>query len=125
MKSGSDYKNFTEIDLKVIESDEKENISFTNDDLNDDNVVTGKEYTYNIRDKFKASIKKRDITRDIVPVASIQKHVDFYDEKMHEAMKRVTEFLTSRLFVTARLNWMPNFPRSGQEKPSWGISFAI
>lgn len=92
MKSGSDYKNFTEIDIEVIDQEDKENLNFENKLLNDDNVKSNQPYTYNLRDKFKATIHKRDITLDIEPIPEIEKHVAFYDGKMNDAMKRVKKF---------------------------------
>lgn len=68
---------------------DKEFIQFDNVALDDNNVETNKLYTYNLRDKFKASLVKRDITIDIIPDPKIEKHVKMYDDKMFEAMKRV------------------------------------
>lgn len=87
LKSGSDYKNFSEI--RIEENSEKcLTVKHDNPDI-EDNAVTGREYTYAVSKKYSVTLVKHDITRDIVPIPELVKHVEHYNQLMHEAMKKV------------------------------------
>ena len=91
LKSGTDFKNYSEIDI-VYNPDAEAKLNeadYEPLDLDDKNVVTDKPYKFCMKDKFEVTLYKRDITRDIEPMPSLVEVVDFYGEKMKEAMKRV------------------------------------
>ena len=89
LKSGSDYKNYSEIHITEFPSDQKPDPeNFTNKTLEDD-AVTGTQYTYLVNDKYDVKLIKRDITKQIEPIPALVEHVNHYNDLMHEAMKQI------------------------------------
>ena len=91
LKSGTDFKNFSEIDITYdpqnkgkLNEDDYEPL-----DLDNTNVVTDKEYKFAIKDKYEVVLRKRDITRDIEPLPELVDVVAQYGDKIKEAMKLV------------------------------------
>lgn len=85
LKSGSDYKNYSEIRIKQgsdVTSSEYGNVTL------EDNAETGKEYSYLVNKKYGVTLIKHDITKDIEPLPELVTHVSHYNDLMHEAMKK-------------------------------------
>lgn len=51
-----------------------------NPKLDDSTVETGKEYHYEVSDKYQVTLKKYDITRKIEPHPEVAEIVKFYDD---------------------------------------------
>ena len=66
LKSGSDYKNLSILDITEAKSEE-EKLQSKNHHLEDENVITDKEYTYTVSNKYIVKLTKKDVTSDIEP----------------------------------------------------------
>jgi len=66
LKSGSDYKNLSVMDITEAESEEQK-LASKNLHLEDDTVITDQEYLYTVSDKYIVKLTKKDITLDIEP----------------------------------------------------------
>lgn len=86
VKSGTNYKNFSEIDLFL---DEKASGN-SYEPLNDSNIETDKLYEYKLA-RYRATLYRRDITVDLPVDEEIRQHVQVYEEKMNKEMERVTK----------------------------------
>lgn len=84
VKSGSDFLSISELKVELWDGVEFEQNTLQ---LNDDNIKTDFEYKYLLKDKWKVSLFKRDVTKDIVPHPRMLEHQKHYDNKMQEKMK--------------------------------------
>jgi len=86
LKSGSDYKNLSEID--IIPCSEEELPQPPEEDLTDENVSADTPYEYPLSGKYKAIITKRDITQDVEPLDSVMQMVEAYDQQLKRSFDR-------------------------------------
>lgn len=91
VKSGTDFKNLSEILLTRSKPDSTDKLP---DILNDEDIIAGKHYIYPLRDGLCVRVIKHDITKDDLPDPDTEKHVKQCDEKLSKMMKRVYEYMT-------------------------------
>jgi 5'-nucleotidase len=89
VKSGCDYRNLSHIVIEEGASlTEEEQKNVPSEPINDDNVQTGFDYFYQIKDgKFKVKIQRYDVTKAIEPNAHIKSEVDNYYKDLDKEMK--------------------------------------
>lgn len=73
VKSGCEFRNLSLIHLEPRDSPAEELLQ--REDVNEENVVTGKEYRYYVREQYLATIVKYDVTLDIIPDPLVEAHV--------------------------------------------------
>lgn len=65
IKSGSDFKNFSLINVEFRDPTEEELLLVPPHPINDKNVETSKKYVYHVRNESLVTVTKFDITKDV------------------------------------------------------------
>ena len=89
LKSGSDYKNLSVMDITEAQNEE-EKLESENLLLEDETVETDKEYLYTVSNKYIVRLTKKDITFDVEPNDKVQAMVEKCDRQMQKAYGRVS-----------------------------------
>lgn len=100
VKSGTDFQNLSEIIVR--KSSPQEDLIESDYKVDADKVVTGQAYHYKLKQDLAVTVIKHDITREVIPNEVVQKHVESYDEKLAEKMKKVMVNLQDSLQVYPR-----------------------
>ena len=118
MKSGSDYKNFSEIDITLKEGINRED--YPNPKIDEDNCETDTAYEYGVRGRFEVTVHKRDITTDIQPYPKLVQMVSKYDDLMQEAMKRVSLKILTKVICKCEVELDTKFSSIRSEETAIG-----
>lgn len=104
VKSGSNFKNLSVIEIEQIPSnltkDEflaQRDIQLTFGVVNDDNVKSDKPYYFFIKEKFLVTIYKKDVTKDIVENPVLKQHVDDHYCNFEKAMVKNMFYIDSEM----------------------------
>lgn len=87
VKSGTDFQNLSEI--VVRKCDPSMRIEESPSKIDETQVVTNQVYTYRLKDDLLVSVTKHDITKEVEPNPAVLKHVESYDLKLAEKMKKI------------------------------------
>ena len=91
VKSGTDFQNFSEIIIEQVPPEELSKLEIDEERIvHHEEVQTGKEYKYLLAKKsLLLTVIRHDVTLDDPVDPEIEAHVQEYDMKLHERMKRV------------------------------------
>lgn len=89
VKSGTDFQNLSEIIFHRGTLEELKNHKNSQSPVLHGEVTTGERHVYKLRDDIMVTVVKHDITKDTPVDEEIAAHVEKFDMKLKESMKRV------------------------------------
>jgi hypothetical protein len=89
-KSGTDFQNISEIEVWEYDDDEYENaLQHPESEIEHHQIKTGHPYTFRLPNNKVVIVKKHDVTIADPICPKIEQHVETYNKRLEEQMKKV------------------------------------